>query len=298
MPPRSENWSSIASDEPGFVHAKNGTAPLATATAVAHNSHAYVAAAKVKVATTRKHKAKLHFGTHGWSGVVATTLTLAAAVAGHHCSESALSSTLSLCAVATASISASSGVPLIGQAPVRTVISKNVIPPHRDAFRRTASSVYYLSARIAWNHIRRSFGGLNSSTNDDNTVLTMLDWAWGCFAILYAIRYFLPRIHETEWGNGNTYVFVLPMASGIIADAIFQTPLLQCSASSCWNKNVVTEVDLLCVLLSALVVAFVFTLAFRGTLGIRKCYWGSAFVVHSICLYLVVKAIPFIFGVK
>ena len=171
MPPRSENWSSIASDEPGFVHAKNGTAPLATATAVAHNSRHHVATAKVKVATTRKHRGKLRFGTHGWSGVVSTTLTLAAALAGHHCSESALASTLSLCAAATASI------PLIGQAPVRTVISKNVIPPHRDAFRRTASSVYYLSARIAWNHIRRYFGGLDSSTNYDNATLTIVDWA-------------------------------------------------------------------------------------------------------------------------
>lgn len=292
MPPRSENWSSIVPDEPGFVHAKGGTAPLATA--VAHNYSHHVAATKVKVATarqtppraTRKHRGKLRFGTHGWSGVVSTTFTLAAAVAAHHYSESALSSTLSLCAAVTASISASSGVPLIGQAPVRTVISKNVIPPHREAFRRTASSVYYLSSRIAWNHIRRY--------NDDHASLTMLDWVWGCFAILYAIQYFLPRIHETEWRNGNTYVFVLPMASGIIADAIFQIPLLQCSESSCWNNDIVSEVDLLCVLLSALVVAFVFTLAFRGTCSIQKCYWGSAFVVHSICLYLVMKALPFI----
>ena len=302
MPPRSENWSSVVPDEPGFVHAKDGTAPLASA--VDQNSH-HVVATKAKVVTTarqparhtratRKHRPKLRFGLHGWSGVVSTTFTLAAALAAHRYSESAWSSTLSICAAITASISASSGVPLIGQAPVRTVISKNVIPPHREAFRRTASSVYYLSSRIAWNHIRRYFGGLGSS-NNDNTALAMLDWTWGCFAILYAIRYFLPRIHETEWRNGNTYVFVLPMASGIIADAIFQSPLLQCrNESSCWNKDVVNEVDLLCVLLSALVVAFVFTLAFRGTLGIRKCYWGSAFVVHSICLYLVVKALPFI----
>ena len=153
MPPRSENWSSVVPDEPGFVHAKDGTAPLASA--VDQNSH-HVVATKAKVVTTarqparhtratRKHRPKLRFGLHGWSGVVSTTFTLAAALAAHRYSESAWSSTLSICAAITASISASSGVPLIGQAPVRTVISKNVIPPHREAFRRTALSVYYLS---------------------------------------------------------------------------------------------------------------------------------------------------------
>lgn len=300
MPPRSESWSSVVPDEPGFVHPKDGTAPLATA--VAHNSH-HVVATNAKVATprqppghtraARKHRGALRFGTHGWSGVASTTLTLAAAFAARHYSESAVSSTLSLSAIVAASISASSGVPLIGQAPVRTVISKNVIPPHREAFRRTASSVYYLSGRIAWNHMRRYFGNLGSS-NDGNASLAILDWTCGCFAVLYAAKYFLPRIHETEWRNGNTYVFVVPMASGIIADAIFQTPLLQCNKSSCWNEDIVTEVDLLWILLSALVVAFVFTLAFRGMLGVRKCYWGSACIVHGICLYLVVKALPFI----
>lgn len=100
-----------------------------------------------------------------------------------------------------------------------------------------------------------------------------------------------------EWKNGNTYIFVLPMAGGILADAMFQLPQCQMDTSDgnkCWNETIVDEMDLLCVLLSALVVAFVFTLAFRGTLGIRMCYWGSAAIVHGICIYLLMKAFPFV----
>lgn len=289
MPPRCEDRSSDVSD---FGHTKSGTAPLTKG--VVPSQH--VAAAKQRPRAPRKHKGNLRFGVHGWSGVASTALTSAAALVAHHNSEpSCLSSMLSLCAAMTASISASSGVPLIGQAPVRTVISKNVIPPHREAFRRTASSVYYLSARIGWNHLRRYFASFP----------ILLDWAWGGLAVLYAIQFFLPRIQDTEWRNGNTYVFVLPMAGGIMIDAFFQLPVLRCrernlnnfsAELACWNKDVVIEFDLLCVLLAALVVAFLFTLAFRGTFDIRRCYWGSAMVVHSICIYLVVKALPFIFG--
>jgi len=298
------DWScSSVSDEPGLLHAKKGSVPLATA--IDQTSHR-VAAARVEVTTaakqpppqlSRRHKRKLRFSVHGWSGVASTTLASAAALVAYRNSDSGLSSALSLWAAVTASISASSGVPLIGQAPARTVISKNIIPPHREAFRRTASSVYYLSGRIAWNHIRRYFG-LMGTSNDDGAVLAILDLAWGCLSVFYAIRYFLPRIHGTEWRNGNTYVFVVPMASGIMADAVFQSPFFQCcesgAVSTCWNEDVVTEVDLLCVLLSAMVVAFVFTLAFRGSLGIRQCYWGSAIVVHCICVYLILKALPFV----
>ena len=121
MPPRCEDRSSDVSD---FGHTKSGTAPLTKG--VVPSQH--VAAAKQRPRAPRKHKGNLRFGVHGWSGVASTALTSAAALVAHHNSEpSRLSSMLSLCAAMTASISASSGVPLIGQAPVRTVISKNVI---------------------------------------------------------------------------------------------------------------------------------------------------------------------------
>mmetsp|Transcript_60463 Transcript_60463/g.148353 ORF Transcript_60463/g.148353 Transcript_60463/m.148353 type:complete len:285 (-) Transcript_60463:89-943(-) len=240
---------------------------------------------------------KLRFGVHGWSGVTSTALTSAALLAQSTGSAALSSSTtaalFSLSAAAAAAVTASSGVPLVNQAPVCTVIAKDVVPPHRDAFRRTASSVYYLCFRIVWNHVRPYF---REPLNDWST--SVVDWTWGFAALVYALQNFLPRSEAIEWWNGNTYVFVLPMATGIIADALFQLPLFQCqvykSEKYCWNDNVVTEREVLSILLSALVVAFVFTLAFRGSLGIRTCYWGSALGVHAIIWFLVLKAIPFV----
>ena len=107
-------------------------------------------------------------------------------------------------------------------------------------------------------------------------------------------KYFVPWRRDVDWTNGNIHVFVLPMAVGLAADAMFQLPILQCNEETCWNESVVTQLDLLCVLLSGLVIAFTFTLAFRGVLGVRSCYWGVALAVHSIVAYLVVKALPFV----
>ena len=97
--------------------------------------------------------------------------------------------------------------------------------------------------------------------------------------------------------NGNTYVFVLPMALGLSVDALFQLPSFQCIVGddgACWNVDVITQLDLLCVLLVGLVIAFSFTLAFRGMLDIRRCYWGSAVVVYVIVAYLIARAMPYI----
>jgi len=296
MPPRVHEWSHTAvSDEVPTCKYP----PLAVSSGSRHRHH--------RESRTRP---RLRLGTHGWSGVASTVLTSAAILVAR-CSSSLLSddshrwlsSLLSLSAAGTAAVTASSGIPLVNQAPVCTVIARNVVPPHRDAFRRTAKTVYYLSARIVWNHMRWVRWSKYSG-NADGVSFGVLDWAWGCAALLYAIKHFLPRIQETEWRNGNTYVFVVPMASGIIADAVFQLPLVQCqmmkadsdgiARNSCWNRNAVNETDLLCVLLSALFVAFMFTLAFRGTLDIKRCYWGSAAVVHGICWYLFIKALPFV----
>ena len=288
MPPRADTWPHAV------VRDKDGVPPPC--------NYPQLVSSMNRMLRGIHPNGRLRFACHGWSGITSTALTSAAIVKRSSAGLSSDScygweiSALTLLAAATAAVAASSGMPLVSQAPVRTVIARNVVPPHRHAFRRTASSVYYLSCRIAWSHMR----WICYSKYDGRATL---DWAWGCFALLYAMRYFLP-IHEMEWHNGNTYVFVLPMAAGIIADALFQLPWLQCQMIDadpdgivrdyCWNENVVNETDLLCVLLSALIVAFVFTLAFRGMLGIKTCYWGSAAVVHAICCYLIFKALPFV----
>jgi uncharacterized membrane protein len=65
-------------------------------------------------------------------------------------------------------------------------------------------------------------------------------------------------------------------------------------SNHCWNKEVIAQIDLLWVLLSGLVVAFAFTLAFRGVVGIKSCYWGAAIVVHGIVVHLIGKSVPFV----
>jgi hypothetical protein len=195
--------------------------------------------------------------------------------------------------------------PSTSPSPSTTSFQIKVVPPHRDAFRRTATSVYYLCCRIVYNHHVRPWLmstltlSLHALPLSPTKHHLLIDWVWACGVVFFVLTKFVPHPRDIEWSNGNTYVFVLPMAAGIAVDAFFQLPSLQCTIGIetqnkiCWNDTIVTEFDLLAVLLSALIVAFVFTLAFRGSFDLRKCYWGSAAVVHGICIYLMIKAIPF-----
>lgn len=146
-----------------------------------------------------------------------------------------------------------------------------------------AYSTYYLCARICWNVA-------NSSCSVDS----VKDWAWGAAILSFAMKYFIPQAKDIDLTNGNTYIFDIPMAIGLTADAFFQLPILQYSGPMNWNEDVISQLVLLWVLLLGLLVAFSFTLVFRGVIGIRTCYWGSALVVHGIVVYLVLKALPFV----
>ncbi|KAL7542388.1 hypothetical protein ACHAXR_012029 [Thalassiosira sp. AJA248-18] len=237
---------------------------------------------------------------HGISGLVSTFLTCLA-IATQQMVQSShwlrlFASAIPVLAAIASTVTAASGMTIVDQAPKQTVVMEypiKVIPPHRDAFRRTAFSVFYLCARICWNTTKmyRLLGYSTTSGNENDDVL---DWLWGCVALCYAMNYFIPRARDVDWFNGNTYVFVVPMALGLTADAFFQLPILQCNGNACWNEDAITQFDLLWVILSGLVVAFVFTLAFRGVLDIRNCYWSAALVVHGVVAYLIVKAIPFL----
>ena len=234
----------------------------------------------------RRRRPRIVFrNTHGIVGV-ASTLLVCIAIGAQHCNR--FSTISSILAAIASVVTASSGVTIVYQAPKQTIVMEypfKVVPPHRDAFQRTAYSIYYLSARICWNTISNR---ATTSSEDFSS------WIWGIAAFCYAIIHFVPDPRNCDLTNGNTWVFVVPMAAGLSVDAFFQLPISQCSNGICWNDDVITQIDLLWVLLSGLVVAFVFTLAFRGVLGIRRCYWGAALVVHAIVAYLIAKAFPFI----
>ena len=178
------------------------------------------------------------------------------------------------------------GVKIIDQAPKQTVVMSHpfkVIPPHRDAFLRTASSMLYLCMRIAWN-ITSSYS-LHGKQS----------WIWGSALLHYAWSNFVPS-KTVDWTNGNTWIFIVPMALGLSVDALMQLPPLQCTefGTACWNDDIVTQLNLLWILLSGLVIAFVFTVAFRGVMSVKRCYWGAALVVWLIVGYLATVAVPFL----
>ena len=159
---------------------------------------------------------------------------------------------------------------------------------------RSVQSYTYQNFQLR-NQYQKIFNHQNSAaTSHKSAISDTSNWIWGISVLCYAIIKFVPSPHGMDLTNGNTWVFVIPMAAGLIVDALFQLPMLQCKDSLCWNEDVITQLDLLWVLLSGLIVAFVFTLAFRGVLGIRNCYWGAALVVHAIVAYLIVKALPFV----
>lgn len=212
---------------------------------------------------------------HGISGALSTLLTALAISTERWLPSSLTCTATSVLAVVASVVAAASGASIVDRAPMQTVVMERpfrVVPPHRDAFRRTAYSVYYLGARICWNaaKLHGLSGGFALVAGEGDA--DAIDWVWSCVALSYAIRYFVPRPADLDWRNGNTYAFVIPMALGLTADATMQLPVLQCYGDLCWNADIITQFDLLCILLSGLVIAFVFTLAFRGVLGIRNCY--------------------------
>uniref|UniRef100_A0A7S3DS33 Uncharacterized protein n=1 Tax=Entomoneis paludosa TaxID=265537 RepID=A0A7S3DS33_9STRA len=201
---------------------------------------------------------------------------------------------VSLAVLSTAAL-AMSAIPLLKQVPVCTVISKtwNIIPPHKEAFRRTVAIVGYLDLRLA-NEIGKATMILRlTSASDDPQQQWIEDWqGWFAKALsLYYFYFFLPR---GSFDNGNTWVFVVPMFVGFGVDVYHQQQpeqqvlLVEDSSSSIlswreWNNSVVTVEYLLWTLLSTQIVAFMFTLGFRHIVPIRYGYWMAALVVFMLC---------------
>jgi len=110
---------------------------------------------------------------------------------------------------------------------------------------------------------------------------------------LYTNYHFLPR--HADYFNGNTWVFVIPMFLGFNIDTFMQFPEFDMKTITTnpnwdgahnWNQNRVNETYLLLTLLCALQIAFMFTVAFRGRMSIKYCYWIAAIEVGLLCMRL------------
>ena len=260
-----------------------------------------------KTAVRRRLLGKLRFGLHrhGISGLVSLGLLIGCLVFPD------LPRFFLLAVIVATSFTALSSRNLLSQVPRSTRISSWIIPPHKEAFKRTISVVLYLNIRLAWS-LAKSVSVFGSTPGGDKSFAH--GWADLVFAVVLAAfhtRYFFP--YGADFANGNTYIFMVPMWIGLGIDAVKQFPSLSPAAGevaatsvlislaafrealvdpstvsltwagvSDWNERVINEQYLLVTLLCTMQVAFLFTLAFRGFVNIHTCYWTAAGVVAAL----------------
>jgi len=251
----------------------------------------------------------LRFGIHGVAGILGTVFVSYALFLSHFGQQ--ISFWLSGAVVISTLTSAIGSYNLLYQVPTTSHISSWIFPPHREAFKRTISIIGYLNLRLIhhwqWWDVSLFGGGRES------IIFPLL-------LFIYTNHHFFPT--HADYSNGNTWVFVLPMFLGFNADAIRQFPTLNLNnitggrngylpllngssttrdgqplisefvnnlnwdAVHNWNQYRVNETYLLLTLLCALQIAFMFTVAFRGRMSIKSCYWIAAIEVGLLCVRL------------
>jgi hypothetical protein len=155
---------------------------------------------------------------------------------------------------------------LLQQVPHSTQIFPGVVAPHREAFLRTAWMMQYLAARIIIKCVPQSNNVFTAAQYDYfDAILAPIILAWRGYPLV-------PKFYSTNWCNGNTWIFVVPMFVGVCADAYQQYRY----------NDVVDTVHLLTVELSGLLMAFAFTLGFRQYIPMSVVYVGAALCVWSI----------------
>jgi hypothetical protein len=150
---------------------------------------------------------------------------------------------------------------LLDQVPLSTKIIPGFVAPHREAFKRTIAMMHYTNLRLVQTQLQAS----------PMFYFPFLAWSWWQFVPL-----------DSDFSNGNTWVFVIPMFLGVTLDTV-QSLVMEhfCGLSS---SDLVPWPWLLGVDLSAMLMAFAFTLAFRGIISIQYIYFGAAFFVALLFL--------------
>lgn len=159
---------------------------------------------------------------------------------------------------------------LLPQVPMKTEIAPGIVAPHREAFKRTMSIMHYTNLRILEKLYSQQF------TMNLTTLGLYYAFCWG-----FGWYYFAP--FRSDFQNGNTWIFVIPMFVTVISDVPAQLIGL-------WQRQYNSTMSLehyLILELSALVIAFGFTLAFRGYISVSKIYFGSALYVAGLFLMVV-----------
>lgn len=160
---------------------------------------------------------------------------------------------------------------LLPQVPSQTAIVPWIVAPHREAFRRTIGMMQYLVVRILCRVLCQRL------RNIDTTLALVGTCA--CLAVPYArlvpwtlLRGSPDNRRQHLLGNGNTWIFVLPIWLGTTGD------LWQMIR---WG-DVISVRQLLQVELVGLGLAFGFTLAFRNVVPMWLVYFVAAWRVWEI----------------
>jgi len=202
---------------------------------------------------------RLRFGFHGIWAIFTVVITLTTFCAVTLTKETT-PTRLILSTILANAVLAVDATSLIDQVPQSTVIASKpiwIVAPHKEAFQRTMAVMHYLNLRLS-----RQFFATWFATQWVPLYVTLSLYCWSLFWPFSA-----------DFKNGNTYFFVLPMFGGVTLDLLLQG----CFFTA--RGEYLTTQYLLGIQLSALAVAFAFTLAFRGYVSIRPLYFGSAAVL-------------------
>ena len=222
-----------------------------------------------------------------------------------------------LAAIVTSSMVAiHSNSTLLDQVPLHTVILDKhdyflrTVAPHREAFQRTSTILLYVNARILGQLVMTT--DINNNNNDNHSshkeptprllVASIMIVSWilttmACARMVGPLSKLL--LTSLDMSNGNTFCFVLPMMASVVGDYLMTNLLLlatsfsfvfaesySCSYSYSW----LSLRQLLCVQASGLIIAFLFTLAFRKHIPIRQLYWVTTAAVQGMVVVGSVQA--------
>lgn len=238
-----------------------------------------VASAESAIENAAKHATyfrvgKLRFGFHGVLGIVSTIVTMMAFVFN-------TDQLLVLLTVILTTILGVDALQLLDQVPLQSRITEYIIAPHREAFQRTITMVLYINLRIC--------GEMS---------WVPPNYAGGYHALLVCCWVLFVPLHSS-FCNGNTWLFVVPMFLGVSADLTQHLLLLLTEENQqllvgCCQAGFISVQMLLLTQFSALIIAFLFTLAFRTYINIRTVYFIAVFIV-SLLLVQVAVSISAIF---
>ena len=231
----------------------------------------------------------LRFGVHGISGMASLILASISLYYSYY-EIKAISLPLGFAVSFTSLLASVGSYGLLQQVPTSTKIASWIIPPHKEAFKRTIAIIGYLNIRLI--HQWRWFDMIFDIKTVKESILFPI------LLFVYTMYHFFPL--GASLSNGNTWVFVLPMFLGFSFDCWQQFPFFSLDNLSdtntyhmswervhAWNALQVNETYLLLTLWCALQIAFMFTVAFRGLMNIRYCYWIAAVQVGLLCVRLV-----------